>query len=1676
MTTEGEVGALRVSLSIDTAEFTERVSDINNRLRAVRSEFNAAGDGTRAFANSMDGMRAKQEMLTRQLDLQRQKVQALRQRYQEVAAAEGENSRAAINLAAQYNNQVGVLNRTEASLRSTESRLRELTQEAERNSSVWGRLQSRFSAVGERLSSVGGKMKDVGSNIASSFGAAFLAVGGGLGVAAKKAMDFESQMSSVKSVMAPDEVKEFGGQLEKLAITMGAKTKYSATEAAEGIEELVKAGVSVKDIINGGLDGALSLATAGELKLADAANIASTALNAFKDDNITVSQAADILAGAANASATDVGELKFGLSAVAAVASGVGESFKDTTTALAVFAQNGLKGSDAGTSLKTMLLNLTPHTDQAAGMMDELNLGTTNAAAGFKWLVDKGIKPVNKTTDEVAKSLMELAKQQAGAGASAGKIAKEYDKLSKTSGFASTAFYDQNGNLKSMSEISGVLHNALKGLNSQQRQNALQTMFGTDAIRAGNILYKEGAKGIDDMAAAMGKVKAADVAKQKLDNVKGSIEQLKGSMETAGIAIGNALLPGIRKVAETIGSLVDKFNGLSPQMQHFIAIGSVVSAAFLGIVAAIGGLVAIIGGAITGIGTIGTFLLGTAESAGFLATAFSVLTGPIGLVIAAIAGLIVAGIAIYKNWDSISKFLSNTWNVIAQTAVTVWNGIKNFFSQWGTTLLASLAGPIGLLVLAVVKHWDTIKNTTISIWNGITSSLSNLWNNIKTSASNVWNGIKSVASSVWNGIKTAIVSIVDALVKSVQNYYNNMKSGITSIMSGIKSILSGVWSAIKNIFLGAVLLILDLVTGNFKKLKSDAQGIMNNLKSAMQSIWNGIKSVISGVASAIKGYVTTTWNNIKTITTNVWNAIKSISSSVWNGIKSLVSSVVNGIKSAVSAAWNGIKSAIISSNNATKTAITSAWNAIKSFIPSAISAIKTAVVNGFNSLKSSVSTAMNNVKSAIETGWNKAKSFLEGIDLKQIGKNIIQGLINGIGSLIGDVKQKAKDVADAVTGTLRKILDIHSPSRETHKLGEHTGQGFANGIAAKKKAAEKAAREVAIAAKKSFSEAMDKADYKFKMGQINSAQYIAELRKIRNEYAKTPDQVRKVNLEIKSIQDKSAKELKAIQEKTFKDALKKIKDKAAANKISTGQELTQLQALAKKYKKNSDEKLQVDKEIAKVKKQLAKEEEDRLNKQFEKEKAYIEDKKNFNKLSLNDELKLYQKYLKEYKRGSEQRKYWEQQVYNVKKEIYDKLKSINDDYVQKVQETNQKLKDGEIQAEKDYNDKITSIKEQLNSDLLSAQNDYANQVQAINDKLAQDEQALTDEYVKAVDDRTKALYDFAGIFDQVTRQDVDGQSLVNNLQGQVDAFKDYQTNMDELASKGVDQGLLQELQDAGPKSVDQIKALNSLSAGQLQQYVALWQQKSSLARQQAVKESEGLRLDTQIQIQQLRADANMQLDQLRVDYVAKIAQLRAESQAQMNQAKTDWVNTVKQLRVEANAQMSQYKKDLKAQISDVTKGTKEQFDVMSASMKDIGKNTMQGLMNGLSEMTGPLLAQAKSIADSISKTIKKALDIHSPSRVMMEIGQFTGQGLALGMANSIRNITQQANAMARAAIPEIRQNVLPDPSQVSTSSQNAMPGTNITQNVTINSPTPLSPSEIARQNKIVLQQMAFAMR
>ena len=443
-------------INLDDIAFREAISRIQRNLRLVRSEFSESASRIGTFGASTERLRLRVTTLNRQIELQSEQVDELRRAYERSERATGETSRETQNLRIRLNNATTTLNNLRNELNRTN---RELT----RSSSGWSRVSQVMTNAGKKMQVVGDKMKSVGMGLTTSLTLPILGVGTAV---TKAALDFEQGMANVGAVSnaTSEEMKK----LKDLAIKMGIETKYSATEAASGIEELSKAGLTTTQILNGGLKGALSLATAGELELSEAAEIASTALNAFREDNLSVSNAADILAGAANSSATSVSVMRYSLAAVSAVASSVGMSFKDTSTAIAVFAQNGLKGSDAGTSLKTMLMNLQP---------------TTKAQK------------------------------------------EEFKKLGLVTKDGASKFYDAKGQLKSMADVAGILRNSMKGMSDAQRQAAMRVMFGSDAIRAANILYKEGADGINNMQKAMSRITADEVAAKKMATLKGKMRK-----------------------------------------------------------------------------------------------------------------------------------------------------------------------------------------------------------------------------------------------------------------------------------------------------------------------------------------------------------------------------------------------------------------------------------------------------------------------------------------------------------------------------------------------------------------------------------------------------------------------------------------------------------------------------------------------------------------------------------------------------------------------------------------------------------------------------------------------------------------------------------------------------------------------------------------------------------------------------------------------------------------------------------------------------------------------------------------------------------------------------------------------------------------------------------------------
>lgn len=451
------------------------------------------------------------------------------------------------------------------------------------------------------MEAAGGKSKLITTGIAAA-GVAATA----LGVAAvRMAADFDASMSTVQANTgaSADEM----AQLRQAAIDAGADTIYSATESADAINELGKAGLSTSDILSGGLSGALNLAASDGMAVGDAAELMATTLKQFNLTGAESTQVADALAAGAGKAVGSAHDLGLALNQAGLVANSMGVSMQETTGTLAAFANAGMIGSDAGTSLKTMLQRLASPTDKAQTLMDELGINV----------------------------------------------------------------YDANGKFIGLAGAAGQLQNGLSGLSQQERNAALNTIFGADAVRAANVLYEQGAEGIDDWTKAVSQSGyAADLAAKKNDNLKGDLENLSGSFESLMISLGEGGQGPLRFLVQTLDTLVDGFASLPAPVQQSIVL-----------------MAALVGGSVA-----------VHKAMGPLNSSSSQLAQTLGLIADPGQRLIGLGSGIasaFQTWGATFGSAESQINTFG-TTISRSQGVMAGFKSIGSGLFAALGGPWGI--------------------------------------------------------------------------------------------------------------------------------------------------------------------------------------------------------------------------------------------------------------------------------------------------------------------------------------------------------------------------------------------------------------------------------------------------------------------------------------------------------------------------------------------------------------------------------------------------------------------------------------------------------------------------------------------------------------------------------------------------------------------------------------------------------------------------------------------------------------------------------------------------------------------------------------------------------------------------------------------------------------------
>lgn len=679
-----------------------------------------------------------------------------------------------------------------------------------------GSASANLAKVSAVSGEFGNKVKGVGQSLLPVTGALT-----GVGAASTvMANNFNDAMSQAAGAL--DKPMSEMEDLRQLAIQTGQDTVFSATDAGNAITELAKGGLTEADIKAGALKTTMDLAASSGMDLGEAANVVVQAMGAFGLSANESAEAANALAGAAAASSTDVEPLTQALAQCSAGAKNAGWSIQETTAVLARFADAGIEGSDAGTSLKTMLQRLAAPTDSAATMIEQLGIQTR----------------------------------------------------------------DSNGDLLGASEIAEELQNKLGGLDSASRDAALSTIFGSDAMRAATVMMDSGTEGIQKYINAANDQEAAQrLANSQMSDGSRAIEELKGSLETAAIQIGDTLAPIVQKVAELITALVNKFSALPEGVQQVIVVVGI-------LVAALGPLLMVIGQISLGISAVAGALSKLSENGG-VATKLvggikTAVTGLLGMitahpVIAVITAIIAALVTLYNKCEWFREGVNRILKAIRDGFFAAWDGIVEFFTE-------------------------TIPNA----WNEMLSSL--------------------LANPT---IRTIVTTITDSFTK--------LKENLNGIWNGIKQLAQNAWEFIKNATLAPVLLMIDLVTGDFEKLKSDLENILNNIKNAVANIWDSIKEITSNIWNEIKNVVSTLVSLVKETAISGFEALRDGIKNAIRELPKIVSDIFEKIGSTISGwidnAWewgadfiNGLKEGILSGVRGIVDAVKGIGDKIRSFL------------------------------------------------------------------------------------------------------------------------------------------------------------------------------------------------------------------------------------------------------------------------------------------------------------------------------------------------------------------------------------------------------------------------------------------------------------------------------------------------------------------------------------------------------------------------------------------------------------------------------------------------------------------------------------------------------------------------------------------------------------------------
>lgn len=985
----------------EAEQLASTIQELSGELTENRGTLDAAEKAARALSETMDDAGGEAETLRSTISKQEDTLQQLKQRYVDVATEQGETSDEARELARQIQDLSSELHENKTKLSDAEYAADKLDNSLEEVESSAKKADDGFTMFKATL-----------ANLAAD--AIMRAVDGIknlVGNVIELGQNFTSTMSEVSAISGA--TGEDFEKLEACAREYGATTVFSASNAAEALKYMSLAGWDA-DQSTSALGGVLNLAAASGMELGAASDMVTDYLSAFAMEAGDAAYFADLLSYAQSHSNTTAEALGEAYKNCAANLNAAGQDVETVTSLLEGMANQGYKGSEAGTAMAAIMRDITN------GMKDgAIKIGET-----------------------------------------------------------SVAVMDAQGNFRDLTDILTEVEAATNGMGDAERAVALSSTFTADSTKGLNLILNEGMDNIagyeEELRGASGS--AEEMANIMNDNLSGDVAAMNSAFEELGLKIYDALesklRAGVQFITNGVIPAIEWLGGHIPEVTIAVSgLGAVIAAmnwgtisskiamvkgALIKLAAALGGVslpaIAIIA-VITAVALAFTNLWKNNEE--FRNKITAIWDGIKAKFDEFGQGIVDRLNALGFEFEDITEVMKAVWDGFCEVLAPIFEGVFQQISNILNEALDILTGLFDIFAGIFTGDWDMVwqgvQEVFGAVWDFVVATFENwistftsladtvlgwfgtdwetVWTNVKTFFSDTWNAISSFFSGILTGIKTfftdtwnAIVSffsgILSGIYSSVTGTMTEIHDTFTNIWDSITGFLSGAWETIKNIVTVGIMAVKEIISAAFQIITLPFRFIWENCKDTVLSIWETIKSVIGEKIDAVKEKITTVTTAISNVASAAWNAISSTASSLWEGIKGTIGSKIDAAKEKVSTATSAITSVASSAWSSVSSTASSLWSTISSTVSSKISAASSAVSSATSTITSVASSAWSSVSSTASSQWESIRSTISS--KLSSAKSTVSSLMSGITSTM------SSGLSSALSTVSGKFSSIYS--------------------------------------------------------------------------------------------------------------------------------------------------------------------------------------------------------------------------------------------------------------------------------------------------------------------------------------------------------------------------------------------------------------------------------------------------------------------------------------------------------------------------------------------------------------------------------------------------------------------------------------------------------------------------